>query len=41
MRLTDLDKRALDQHGLITLTQSGLSRAGWYRAQSDRCSSRA
>ena len=32
MRLTDLDKRALDQHGLITLTQSGLSRVGWYRA---------
>ncbi len=32
MRLTDLDQRATSQHGLITLTQSGLSRAGWYRA---------
>ena len=32
MRLIDLDQRAISQHGLITLSQSGLSRAGWYRA---------
>ena len=32
MRVMDLDRSALERHGLVTLRSSGLSRAGWYRA---------